>query len=521
MASGGKGAGAPRSRTYYAAKNSAFGVIGKCAGLLASFASRTVFIHTLGKYYLGVSGLYSNVLSVLSLAELGFGSAMTFALYAPVAAGDDERVRQLLGFYRKVYRGVALAVALLGLALTPFLQHVVSGADMISLGELRLYFLIYLANTVASYFVTYKYGLLNAMQGTYVTTNVETVTNLACAAAQIAALALTSDFLAYLLAQTATLVLSRFAISAYLNRRWPILRERPAAPLPKAERDRVLGEVRGLAVHQFSSVAVHATDNIIISAIPALGVAVVGAVSNYSIIISAASGLALALFNGLSAGFGNLAASGDRGRFREAFEEANLANFWVYGVCTACFFTLLSPFVELWAGPDYLIDGASLALILADFYLQGQCTVYNNARIAKGNFNMDKWWSLLQALVNLVVSVACALELGLVGVYIGTVTSRLVFVVSRPCCTWRFLFGTSPAGYFRTLAKYLLAAALATAACSLACAPILAHSGAGPLLAAAAVCLAVSNLLFLALFGRGREFRAVMSRLSGLLERRG
>ena len=492
-----------KSRTAFAAKSSIYGLVGKGVSLLVSFVSRTVFIHILGKYYLGINGLYSEILSFLSFAELGFGSAMTFALYGPVEREENEKVRELMQFYKVTYRLIAFVVLAFGLAVTPFLQYIVNGAEGLSLFELRLYFLIFLANTVTTYFVTYKFGYSNAIQEAYVSTNFDTLTNLVCVFVQLVALVLTGSFLVYLLSYTATLILSRFAVAFYLNRRYPILKEKP--------------EVKGLAIHQFSSVAVHATDSIIISAVPALGVAVVGAVSNYNLVINAVSAIVLILFNSVVAGFGNLAVTSTKERFEKVFEEANFANFWIYGLCTVCFVVLLTPFVELWAGSDYAIDTASLVLIIFNFYLQGQSTIYNNARIAKGNFNMDKWWSLLQAVINLVVSVAVAMRLGLVGVYIGTVVSRLVFVVSRPSCTYRFLFGKSPSAYFRKLLIYFAAVVVATITCRAACAPLLSSLGWHTLIASAVICLVVPNLIFFALFRGSVEFEALRVRVASLL----
>ena len=510
------GSGA-QSRTAYAAKNSIYGLIGKVASLLATFVSRTVFIYVLGKYYLGVNGLYTEILSFLSFAELGFGSALTFALYAPVAHGEDEKVRQLMQFFKLVYRVIALVILAFGLALTPFLQYIVNGAEGLSLFELRLYFLIYLANTVTTYFVIYKYSYANALQETYVSTNIETVTSLTCVVVQLLALLVSGSFLVYLLANTGTLIASRFVIALYLNRRYPLLKEKPAEPLPDRDRKGIFNEVKGLAVHQFSSVAVHATDSIIISAVPTLGVAVVGAVSNYNMLINAVSAIVVIVFNSVVAGFGNLAVDASHERFEKVFKEANFVNFWVYGLCTACCFVLLTPFIRLWVGDDYVIDSVSLGLIILNFYLQGQCTIYNNARIAKGNFNMDKWWSLLQAVVNLVVSVVAAVYLGLVGVYIGTIASRLVFVISRPGCTYRFLFGKSPAGYFAGLARYLAAVGIATVVCWFACEPLLGNLGWLTFAASVVVCLAVPNVMFYLLFRKSPEFAALGARVSGLL----
>lgn len=508
-----------QSRTSFVLKNSVFGLLGQVVNLLISFASRTVFIYTLGQYYLGLNYLYLDILNVLSFVELGFGSAMTFALYSPVAKNETEKVKQLLAFYRFVYRIVALIIALIGLVILPFLPHFISNPGSISAAELQIYFLIFLANTVVSYFVTYKFGLLNALQKTYVQTNFGTITTCVCSGAQIIVLFATQSFLAYLVVNFILLSMSRLVLAQYLNTKYPMLKEKPDQPLSKKESRVIFHEVKGLAVHQFSSVAVHATDSIIIAVVPSLGIAVVGAVGNYNMIINAIQGIVLVLINSAAAGFGNLAAVESKQHFKHVFDEANFIGFWIFGVCFVCFFALLPSFIELWIGESYVIDSASFILILVNFYLQGQSVVYNNARIAKGDFNRDKWWSLLQAIVNLVVSIVGAFLLGLVGVFIGTVVSRLVFVISRPCSTYRFLFGCSVKGYFKDVAKYCVIVAIVALICAGTTALLLDSLSIGSFCLTAALCFFLSNILFCIATFRSNVFKAVCSRMIVLVKR--
>lgn len=505
------------SRSALAAKASVYGLAGRVVMLLVSLVSRTIFIQLLGTYYLGVNSLYTDVLNVLSLSELGIGTAMTFALYAPVANRDDEKTKEVLQLYRRAYRVVALVVALAGLALVPLLPAIISDAGGLSASELRLYFVIFLTNTVVSYFVSYKYGLVSALQQTYVRTAIELATSLACEAVKLVVLLATSNFLAYLLANTATLVVSRAVIALYLNRRYPLLAQKPERKLPTAERERIVREVRSLSVHQFSSVAVHATDSIIISAVPALGLAMVGLVSNYTTIVNNVSNLLLVVLGSVTAGFGNLAATESPRRFGEVFDETHFVSFWLFGVCAACLFVLLPPFVTLWLGEGYLIDTASFLLMVTNFYLQGQCSIYNNARIAKGNFGKDSGWSLVQALSNLVVSVAGALLIGLPGVYVGTIASRLVLFVSRPIVTSQLLFDRSPRAYFEDSLRYLLVVCCATTLCALVCAPLLARQTVVSFCAATAACFVLANVVFWIAFRKSGQLRSVASRVADML----
>ena len=505
------------SRTQYAIKNAGFGILSKCLNLIFAFISRTVFIYTLGTTYLGVSSLFTEILAFLSFAELGFGSAMTFTMYKPVADDDTEKVIKLLDFYRKGYRLIALIIAILGLCLLPFLSYIVQGADWLSNIDLMIYFLIYLFNTVVSYFVSYKYTYLNALQKNYVQINIDAVITTVSYVVQILVLFIFENFLIYLCANSLILLMSRVGIVVYLDRKYPILKLKPGIPLSKEEKRPIYNEMKGLAVHQFASVAVHSTDNILISSM--ISVVTVGLVSNYTMLINAVLGFVTILFNSVTAGFGNLVASSTEANYRKIFKEINFINFWIYGFCCIAFWILLPPFITLWIGADKLIDSAALALIIANCYFQGQSTAYHTARIAKGNFNKDKWWAILQAMVNLVVSVICAHKFGLVGIYIGTVVSRMVYVICRPYSTYKFLYGESCVHYYKKLVFYFLQVMIAAAITSVMTSKILVTISISSFIMASVVVVVVPNCLFLLFNFRTKEFLAFKTRLLNIVRR--
>lgn len=507
------------SRTSNAIRNTKYSIVSKVIILLLGFASRTVFIYFLGSTYLGVNGLYSEILSVLSFADLGFGTAMTFAMYKPVADGDTDRVVKLLWFYRKIYTIVGFVVLGAGLALLPFLQYLVKGADALSIFDLRLFFVLFLINTVASYFVTYKYSYINALQKNYVITKIDTVFNVVTVACQMLIILLTRSFYAYLLTHTALLLLSRAVISVYLNKHFPILRQKPEMELSKEEKKPIYHEVKGLLVHRFADVAVHQTDNILISSLTELGVLAVGFVSNYNLLMNSVLGFVTQIFDSITSGFGNLAAASSKENFRKVFLTANFINFWIYGFCCIAFFILVPPFITLWIGADKLIDTISFLLIIVNCFFQGQCTVYNNARIAIGNFNRDKWLALAQAIVNLVVSIVCARQFGLVGIYIGTVTSRLVFVLFRPYSTYHLMFGRSCREYYFTLAKYTLTVAAAGALTWFITREMLMDVNILRFVLASVITLLVPNLFFCLLYRKTEQFQDLILRIKNIRKR--
>lgn len=504
-------------RTNYAIKNSKYGIFSKIISLLLSFVSRTVFIKILGNTYLGINGLYTEILSILSFAELGFGTALTYSMYAPVAQNDEEKIIRLLAFYKKVYNIIALIIVTAGIAILPFLQYLVKGAEGVELRELRLYFLFFLANTVVSYFVAYKYSFFNAQMKNYIATNIDTVTNFIIVSLQIVVIVCFKNYYAYLITHSVLLACSKFFISVYLNRREPILKIKSDIQLDKTEKAQIYKEVKGLAVHQFASVAVHSTDNIIISSLSGLGVVAVGLISNYNMIINSVLGFVTILFSSVTSGFGNMVATSDRENYRLAFLELNFIGNWIYAFCSIAFFILIPPFITLWIGKENLIATASFFLIVLNCYLQGLSTVYNNARIASGEFNKDKWIAFAQALVNLIVSIILVQICGLVGVYIGTIVSRLVYICFRPYSTYKFLFEKSCREYYLILAYYFCVTMAAGVCTYFATKMLLQDLSIVRFILATAITAILPNIIFVIFYGKTKECKAFFRRINNLI----
>lgn len=506
------------SRTTNAIKNLEFGILGKVVNLVLAFASRTIFIYFLGSAYLGVNGLYTEILSLLSFAELGFGSAMTFAMYKPVAENDNEKIIKLLGFYKIVYRIIAGVITFLGVLLLPFLQYIVKGADWLSVAELRIYFLVFLLNTVVGYFVTYKYAYLNALQKNYINTNIDTIVSAISYVAQMLVVLLFKNFLLYLLVNSFVLTTSRIIIAVYLNKKYPILKKKPEIPLSHDEKKPIYKEVQGLMVHQFASVAVHSTDNILISMISGLGVVAVGYISNYNMLMNSILAFVTILFGSVTSGFGNLVATSSVENYHKVFKEINFLNFWVYGFCSICFWILIPPFITLWIGADKLIDNTSFLLIIINSYLVGQSVAFNNARIAKGDFGRDKGWALAQALVNLIVSIIAGYYWGLVGIYIGTVASRLIYVVFRPYSTYRFLFERSSSEYYKNFLIYFAVVLFVAIINKIVTFKLLVSPTIGTFIIATMVVVLLTNFSFLLFFIKTKEMQAWLIRLRNVVD---
>lgn len=275
-------------RVRYATRNIIFGFLGSGATTLLNFILRQVFITHLGDTLLGVQDLYSEILTMLSLAELGVGTALNYSLYGPVARGEREKIKSYMQLYKKAYRTIAIVIAVIGLALVPFLSWIVKNADYLTLRQLRVYYLLFLFNTVTTYFVAYKYSLANAEQKNYIQTNADAISKAVSVVLQLLGLLVLPNYLLYLLIQVGVSLGQKIFISCYLNRKYPLLLEKNVEPLTKEETGAVVDKTKALMLHRIGDMARLQTDAIIISS--CLGVVWVGLIGTYKMIVNSVSG---------------------------------------------------------------------------------------------------------------------------------------------------------------------------------------------------------------------------------------
>ena len=267
-----------RSRTEYSLINIFANLGGFVLNTLLGFVCRVVFVRTLATDYLGISGLFSNILTMLSLAELGIGSAIAFALYKPIAEENHAKIASLMRFYAKAYRLIGICVAVVGVAIMPFLDVIIRNPPEI---KENLYFLyiLYLFNTVFSYFYSYKSTLLTAMQRNYIVVGYNYIITIIQSALQCVYLLITHEFIGYLLIQVVGGVAYNIWISEKTSKDYPYIDEKGVLPLSKAERRELLVNVKALTINKISGVLVNSTDNIAITFFT--GLSSVGVASNY------------------------------------------------------------------------------------------------------------------------------------------------------------------------------------------------------------------------------------------------
>ena len=440
-------------RVQSAAKNIAFGYIGNLTTQLLGFILRTVFINYLGDTLNGINDLYTGILSVLSLAELGVGTALNYSLYGPVARKDYEKIKSYMQLYKKAYRVIGLVIAVIGLAISPFLPYLVKQPQGVSVRDLTLYYFIFLFNTVSTYFVAYKYSLAYAEQKNYIQTNTITITKMITVTLQIAVIVTTRNFYLYLLTAAAVELIQKIFISWYLNRLYPYLKDKNVKKLSKEETGEVVTKTKALVFHKVGDVARLQTDSMIISAF--INVTLVGFVGNYNMILNSVANFVNIIFNSVLSSFGNLIATESKEKQYDVFKVYRFFACWVYGFSAVGFFLLLTPFIVIWQGPEKVLAAGAVACILIDYYFKGDRIVLSNFKTAAGVFEQDKYLALIQGVVNLILSIVLVQKIGLVGIYIGTIVSGLIANITKPFIIYKVCFEKSVKTYFLDSVKYL------------------------------------------------------------------
>ncbi|MDD3242741.1 MAG: hypothetical protein PHD32_03330 [Eubacteriales bacterium] len=503
-------------RSQYSALNVGTNLFFHVLKVAVGFLSRRIFNITLGVQLLGVNQVFTQIMTVLSLTEMGFGTAILFSLYGPLARGDNDKVASLLALYRTVYRRIALAVAGLGLLMLPFLG-VLLDAD-VNLTQARLVFLLFVANTVISYLYVYKANVINADQRGYIVGAVRGASTVVMYGAQIVVLLVTKNYFLYTLVNTVTILVQNLIISRRAEKDYPYIRQKNAAPLPEAEKKDLFAKTRAVFLHDIGSICVNSTDNIILNIVK--GNVMGGLYSNYAYVASILRDILRQVFSSLTASVGNLIANGETEKVETTYRNLMFLDFWIYGFAAAGLLSLLTPLVSLWMGKNMVMSNALVVVLVANFYISGMRECSAVVKSAAGLFAPDRYMPLVESAINLVASILLVKYWGVVGIFVGTMISTLcVPFWVQPLVVHRMVLKRPMAPFWGRYARY---AAAAAAGCALTWWLNTWVTFANPWLNFAVkflVCLAVPNSLFALLFFHTGEFGYFRGLVGGMAYR--
>ena len=492
-----------RSRTEYSILNILTGVGGYFLNTVLGFVCRMVFVRCLAAEYLGVNGLFVNVLSMLSLAELGVGSAIVYALYKPLAENDEEKIASLVQLYGKAYRIIGGLIMAVGLALMPFLDLIIQEQPNIS-ESIYLLYVINLFNTASSYFFSYRSSLLIAAQRNYIVGGINYAITILQSILQMVFLLLFRNYLGYLLIQTAGTFIYNVLVSWVATKHFPFIRKKKAKPLPKEEQRTLFSNIRDLMIYKVSGLLVNSTDNILITFFS--GLATTGIASNYTLLVNTLNSLLGQVFNGLTASIGNHNASESVEKRYEMFRFLNMMNFWIFGWAALGIFYCSTDLVQLCFGAEYMLPVEIPFVMALNFFTVGMMNAVWTYKHTLGLFHYGRFIQIFTGILNIVFSVVLGTYWGLFGILFATFVARaMTSLWYDPYVVFTHGFGKSPILYVKRLATYFIILLLAAMLCQLSFA-FLGGSLIVRTLLKIVLCSVIANGVFAIAFCKTQEF---------------
>lgn len=443
-----------RSRTENSIINSTMSIITQVLTVLLNFGVKTVFIKMLNDEYLGVNGLFTNIITMLSLADLGIGIAIPYSLYKPLAEKNEHKINVLMNFYKKIYTIIGVVVLLIGLSLTPFLGFIIKDIPK-NVPNLSLIYILFVIHSASSYFFVYKKFLIDSDQKGYITSRIIFTFSTLLSIVQIILLITTKNYVLFLLASIILVIVQNIYISNKANQLYPFIKNKTNDKLAKEDVVDIKKNVSSLFIYKVGTVIMNGTDNIIISKF--IGLIIVGFYSNYVLIINSITNVLNQIFNAITSSIGNLVVTTDKKRSKEVYDNLNFANFWLYALFSICLMVLINPFIQIWIGRKYVMDFSIVFLLITNFYVLGMQSITNSFRNAYGLFWKAKYRPIIMVIINIILSVILVQLIGIEGVLLGTLISRLATTAwLDPYIVHKYGFEMSATNYYIEYFKYLV-----------------------------------------------------------------
>lgn len=410
-----------RSRSNNSKRNLVFGLILRIVSIVLPFVSRTIIIRTLGVEYNGIGSLFSSILTVLSLFELGLGSAIVFGMYKPVAENDVAKVNAYLAFYKRCYLIIGVVVTSIGCILIPFLSFLIKGSYPTNVNIYYLY-LLYLANSAISYFFfSYRSSVLSATQRNDIISKISIIVLLIKELSQIVVLLLFKDYLVYTLILPISTLLANYLQFRSAKKMYPSVH--PDGNLEKAEIKTITEKIVGLLFQKIGSIVLSSVDTIVISAF--LGLTVLGLFNNYHYIISCLIGIFSIIPSAIVPSIGNSIQTESKAKNYKLFKLFHFMYIWSIVFCCSCLLSLYQDFISLWIGDEYLLEFGIVICLTLYFYTYKNTEICYLFREAAGLWSEWKYVALIAAISNLIINIILVRYIGLYGILISTIICKL------------------------------------------------------------------------------------------------
>lgn len=436
---------AQSSRTKKTLINTGVSIACQVLTILLSFVLRTAFIKILGNQYTGVASVFTTILTMLSLSELGFATAVATALYQPLLEKNQKFIQQLMDFYKKAYRLVALFILIVGLCLIPFLQYLIKDVPDIK-ENITVIYVFYIIKTAASYLMIYKTTLLRADQKLYVVKKLEMICQVTRYVVEVIVLVIFKEYMTYLVIEVVATIIQNYIITKRAEKEYPHAFEKPDEKLPRETVVSLFKDVKGLSMYKLSHTIGNSIDTMLISGmINTSSVAVLG---NYSHIKGHVQKVLMQFYSAVIPSVGNLAAEKNEKKQLIVFNRLFYISFLMVNFCSVSMFVLFKPFLTVWLGEKYILGQHISFVISFDFFLYILLQAVASFRTANGLFVKGQYRPFITAVVNVVLSVMLIRQYGIFGTILATVVARFLTQWYDPYLLYKHVFHDSFAKFY-------------------------------------------------------------------------
>lgn len=495
------------NRSRNATRNIIFGVILKIYQLVLPFAMRTITMYELGVKYLGLNSLFTSILQVLNLAELGVGSAMVFSMYKPIAQEDSKTICALMKLYKIYYRVIGLVVLAAGLVLLPFIPKLIAGDVPDGINIYVLYLLNLLATVFTYWLFAYKNSILQAHQRQDVVSKVTIVTDTCKYILQIGMLFAFHNYYYYVCVLLLSQIFNNILTAIVSNKLYPQFQAE--GKLQKETVKEINQKIKDLFTSKLGFTIVSSADTVVISAF--LGLEALAIYQNYYYIINAVMGFVAIIYSSITAGVGNSMIVHDTEKNYRDYRIFTFLACWITAFCVSCFSGLFQPFMKLWMGKDLLLPYPLVILLCVYFWVYEYIMMASVYKDAGGIWHEDRFRPLLSGLANLSLNLLTVKFLGLYGIVLSTIISMVV--ISAPWITsniFKLIFKKSAKKYIAKVGYYLFTAIVATTVTNIII-KFIPDNGWLWFVVKAAVCVVVSNSIIFMMLLKVSEFSDAVS----------
>lgn len=490
-------------------RGSFVGILSNIINIIFPFLNRSVIIHTLGAEYVGLGSLFTSLLTVLSLAELGIGSSLVFSMYKPIAEDDNDSICALLNLYRTCYRIIGGIICIFGLCLAPFLPVFIK-ADCPHDINIYILYAIYLMNTGASYFLyAYKTSLLSAYQRNDISNTISLVISVIKSLLQISLLVIYKNYYLYIAVLPISVIANNLVVNWVVKKVFPDIR--PKGKVPAEKIADIKKRVAGLLCHKVSNVVITSADSIIISSF--IGLKMLGMYNNYYFIMTSVIAMIAIVINSMTAGVGNQMNVLTVERNYVNFENTQFTYFWLIGWCSSCFLCLYQPFMRIWVGEELCLPDFYVILFVAYFVSLKMCDIVGLYKNAAGIWWEDKFRPVISSLMNLVLNIFMIQYIGLAGVLLSTIiVSVFVNYLFGTRVLFRSYFKINVSRCFFTTLRYLVDIVAMCAVTYTVCSMLTKNDGSIlTLVIRLFICIIVPNIMKYLLYIRSEKLKVVKS----------